>query len=32
LMKKVVDELFNVHDMYLVVEFGIWSLISKVIA
>jgi len=32
LMKKVVDKYFGVHDMYLKVEFGIWSFISKIIA
>jgi hypothetical protein len=31
-MKKVVDKYFNVHDMYLKVELGIWSLTSNVIA
>jgi hypothetical protein len=31
-MKKVVDKYFNVHNMYLKVELGIWSLISNVIA
>ncbi len=30
LMKNVVDKYFGVHDMYLEVEFGIWSFISKV--
>jgi hypothetical protein len=27
---KVVDEYFGVHNMYLEVELGIWSLTSKV--
>jgi hypothetical protein len=29
-MKKVVEEYFSVHDMYLEVELKIWSFISKV--
>jgi hypothetical protein len=32
LMKKVVDEYFGMHDMYLKVELGICLLISKVTA
>jgi hypothetical protein len=32
LMKKVVDEYFDMHDMYPKVDFGIWLPISKVIA
>jgi hypothetical protein len=31
-MKKVVDKYFNMHDMYLEVGLGIWSLTSNVIA
>jgi hypothetical protein len=29
-MKKVVDEYFDMHDMYLEVELRIWSFTSKV--
>jgi hypothetical protein len=29
LMKKVVDEYFNVDDMYPEVELGIWSSLQK---
>ncbi len=31
-MKKVVNEYFNLHDMYPEVEFKIWSFSSKVTA
>jgi hypothetical protein len=31
-MKKVVNEYFDMHNMYLEVKLGIWSLISKITA
>jgi hypothetical protein len=31
-MKKVIEKYFNVHNMYLEVKLGIWSLTWKIIA